>query len=713
MARLSLHTGAQLKAPKLLTISLLAGAIATANSAVAATAEKEFLLEELEVNGRQHSGYLLKQSQSATKLSLDVFDTPQSVTVVGRGQIDDFALTDIRDLLDTVPGINVERTETDRVNYTARGFEIDSFQIDGITQSFQSRRTSSDRDTAAFERVEVVRGANGLMTGVGNPSATVNMVRKRPTDDTQISLAASAGSWDDLRFELDAAGQLGERLGARAVVVKQDAESYLDRYQKDKQLFYGVLDFDISENSKITVGHSLESSDSDSPLWGSLPLYYSDGSATDFDTSTSTSSDWSYWNTETQQSFVEWDQRLNERWNLKAIYTRTEVDEDTNLFYVYGTPDADTGLGLTGYGSEYLLDSSEDSIDAYIDGEFNLGGRSHQLVVGASRSEYDYQESSLYDYSTGNGFPAMPALEQWDGNTPLPTFSDGATGSDVSSELTSIYASARFSLSDDLHLITGARSVDWQARGESYGTGQDSDADEVVPYLGATFAFADHYSVYASYSEVFTPQSEQDISGRALDPITGESSEVGLKARFFDERLLTTVSYFDTEQRNLAVNQGINPTTGRALHTAADGVNSKGYEIEVSGELFTGLQTSLGYTDLSIDGDNTVEDYTPEQLLKLSASYQISDFKVGASLNWQSDTSRVQRSDADGNALITSEQDSYALLNLMASYSFTEKLSAAVNAYNVTDEKYLSSLYRPQSYYGAPRSVSASVNYKF
>lgn len=700
-----------MRTPSILPLSLLTSAILCAN---AQSADKDpLLMEELEVNGQQNDGYLIKESRSATKLSLDLFDTPQSISIVGRDQIDDFALTDIRDLLDTVPGVTVERTETDRVTYAARGFEIDSFQIDGISQSFRSRRTSSDRDTAVFERVEVIRGANGLMTGVGNPSATVNMVRKRPTDNTQVSVGATAGSWHDLRIELDASGQLSERVGARAVAVKHTADSYLDRYEKDKELFYGVVDFDITDNSKLTLGHSFENSDSDSPLWGSLPLYYSDGSATDFDTNTSTSSDWSFWNSETQQSFIELDQRLSENWNLLAIYTHTKIDEDSDLFYVYGTPDADTGLGLTGYGSEYLLDSDEDSLDIYIDGEFTLAGRSHQLVVGASRSEYDYQENSLYDYTTGNGFPAMPALENWDGNTPYPTFADGAAGSDTSSELNSIYASARFSITDDLHVLAGARSVDWQAEGESYGVSQDSNADEVVPYFGATFSFAGHYSLYASYSEVFTPQVEQDISGRSLDPITGESSEVGVKAKFFDERLQTSVSYFDTEQLNLAVSQGINPATGRAFYSAADGINSKGYEVEASGELFTGLQASLGYTDFNIDGDDTVADYTPEQLLKLSATYQLNDFKFGANLNWQSDITRVQQTDANGNATITSKQDAYALVNLMASYDISDKLTATVNAYNVTNEKHLSSLQRPQSYYGAPRSYSASINYSF
>jgi outer membrane receptor for ferric coprogen and ferric-rhodotorulic acid len=84
-----------------------------------------------------------------------------------------------------VTGVNVEKVETDRTYYNSRGFDITNFQVDGIGLPLIWGIQFGDLDTVLFERVEVVRGANSMMTGTGNPSATVNYVRKRPTDTFQ------------------------------------------------------------------------------------------------------------------------------------------------------------------------------------------------------------------------------------------------------------------------------------------------------------------------------------------------------------------------------------------------------------------------------------------------------------------------------------------------------------------------------------------------
>lgn len=84
-----------------------------------------------------------------------------------------------------------------------------------------------------------------------------------------------------------------DKLRGRTVVVKQNKESYLGRYANDKTVVYGVVEGDVTDSTLLTLGYSLQQSDSDSPMWGALPLYYTDGSQTDYDVSTSTSSDWS------------------------------------------------------------------------------------------------------------------------------------------------------------------------------------------------------------------------------------------------------------------------------------------------------------------------------------------------------------------------------------------------------------------------------------
>ncbi|SUC78175.1 Fe(III)-pyochelin receptor [Providencia stuartii] len=61
--------------------------------------------------------------------------------------------------------------------YYVRGFQIDSFEIDGVP-ALLGNMASSPQDMAVYERVEILRGSNGLLHGMGNPAATVNMVRK-------------------------------------------------------------------------------------------------------------------------------------------------------------------------------------------------------------------------------------------------------------------------------------------------------------------------------------------------------------------------------------------------------------------------------------------------------------------------------------------------------------------------------------------------------
>jgi len=132
--------------------------------------------------------YKSQPSSAATKLDLTPRQTPQSISTITRAQLDDFHLDSVNDALKMATGIQVQEVETDRTYYTARGFDITNFQYDGIGIPFVYGNVEGDIDTAVFERVEVIRGANGLMSGTGNPSATINFVRS-PTAHREAETA--------------------------------------------------------------------------------------------------------------------------------------------------------------------------------------------------------------------------------------------------------------------------------------------------------------------------------------------------------------------------------------------------------------------------------------------------------------------------------------------------------------------------------------------
>lgn len=707
--------------------TVLAVAIASALFSAGSKAADDSKMERIEVTGSRSQGYLVDQNSSATKLDLSLQDTPQAISILSVEQLQDFRLSTINLALDQVAGVNVERIETDRTYYNARGFDITNFQVDGLGLPFTGGGIEGDLDTALFDRIEVIRGANGLMSGVGNPSATVNMVRKRPGNDFAASVTASYGSWANTRVEGDVQGALTEGLNARAVLVNEDKNSYLDRYNHEKTVGYVVVSAELGEQTQVTFGHSAQDSQGNGGMWGALTLHAGDGSRIAYDRSASTSADWSYWQVKDNRSFVEVAHQFNHDWRLVSAYQLMHVTEDSNLFYVYVSApngiDPMTGLGTTGYGSFYGKDETTQMGDLYLQGKFSLVGRQHEVVTGLNIADRDFSDLSLYDYTTGNGFPAMPALTAWDGNTPRPTFKDNQNGSVVDADQSAFYGVVRWDLADSLKLITGARWIDAQVHGSAYGVDQTTEDQGVVPYVGAVWQPVPNVSLYASHTAIFQPQKERDEHRELLPAVDGKAMELGLKASLFDDKALLSVAAFDIEQQHLAVFDKTITDPVHGLYQAyrsADGINSKGLELELTGSLTEQLQLSGSFTSIKIEGDDLVKGYTPERVAKIAAVYQLTQLpgaRVGVNYRWQSAISRLQGQVATvyqnaGQDIVTT-QSSYGLLGLMASYDITAQWQVQLNANNVTDETYLNSLYWAQAYYGAPTNYSLSVSYQF
>ncbi|RYE95552.1 MAG: TonB-dependent siderophore receptor, partial [Oxalobacteraceae bacterium] len=177
-------------------------AIASSAPEPAKTATDPQRSEDIVVTARTEGSedYTVKAQSTATRLPLSLRQTPQSVSVVTRAQIDDFQLNDVNALLATVPGVNVQAQESDRFYYSARGFDIQTFQVDGIGLPFAFEVQTGSIDTAIYDHIEVVRGAPGLLSSTGNPSAVVNFVRKRPSKTFKTSTSAQYGSFDALRL---------------------------------------------------------------------------------------------------------------------------------------------------------------------------------------------------------------------------------------------------------------------------------------------------------------------------------------------------------------------------------------------------------------------------------------------------------------------------------------------------------------------------------
>ncbi|HLO67355.1 MAG TPA: TonB-dependent siderophore receptor, partial [Holophaga sp.] len=622
--------------------------------------------------------------------------------------MEDFQMASALDALDTVTGVRVERVETDRTYFTARGFDITNFQYDGASAPFANGLLLGDLDTALFDRVEVVRGANGLTSATGYPSATVNLVRKRPTRELQASAALGAGSWGRARADVDLSGPLsaGGSVRGRFVAAAEGGDSYLDRLSSRKHALYGVLEADLGASTRVTGGFLAQRKKTDGGLWGALPLAYTDGSPTAYARSTSTAADWVRWDNRDAQGFLELAHTLAPGWTFKATWTRRKQEGDDKLFYVYGTPDRATGLGLYAYPSLYAGTTTQDALDASLKGEFSLFGRTHALVLGAQHATADVEDVS--HYGRGIGTP-LPDLATWDGRYPEPLFDASVDGGSVHDTRTTGYAAARFSLAEGAGLLVGAAWTRQRTRGLAYGVDRYRSDGRATPYLGLTWEAAPAHTLYASYAEIFNPQSEVDRAQRRLEPVRGGSLEAGLKSSWLGGRVQTTFAAFRTTQSNLAESDGY--VGIQAVYKGVDTV-SRGLEAEVAGDVTRDLQVNAGATILKLEnaGGGEARTFIPRRTVQAGATWRLPFLpkaKVGANVAWKS---AIRREEGPG---ITLRQEACALVNLMAKYDFTPSLSGAVNVENATDEKYLTSLYWSQGFYGAPANMRVSLSWRY
>jgi outer membrane receptor for ferric coprogen and ferric-rhodotorulic acid len=661
-------------------------------------------------DGGPSVGYQGKPVSSTTRLGLSDKQTPQAITVVTREQMDDFKLNSVKEALRSAPSVTVEQFETDRTAFTSRGFKIENFEYDGMGLPFSGGVLVGEQDMTEFEQVDVLHGANGLMSGAGDPSATVNLVRKRPTDTFQAKIDASAGSWDNRRLALDVSGPLTDsgNVRGRLITAHDKGNSYLDHYSHEVNVTAGLLAFDLSDADTLTVGFSQQDSYSNGSTWGGLPIADYAGNRIHYSSrSASVGQPWTYWNIQTQRAFAELTHAFENGWSSKITLTGTRQHSDTKMLYAIPIT-ADT---VAAYINRTTSKENQVTGEAQLSGPFNLLGREHELTLGANYGRLHHTERGHYRTSSGNQVENLADVLAGNVVEPAMNYTDDLNTQLFTDRQKSLFAGARFSLADDLHWIAGARMLSADGDGLGYGSPHDTRVHgKVTPYTGLVYDLTPQWSLYTSWTEIFKPQYLRSTAGGIIEPLEGKSMEVGVKGRLLDERLGVSAAVFKTEQQNVAeaTSQIVN---GQYVYRGVD-YKSRGVELEANGEALPGLSIAGGYTYVHIEDNNgeKARQYVPTHSVRGSLTYRLPGLphaKIGSRVQWQSSTQ------VDSNSRV--QQDAYALVDLMASYDFDDHWSTSLNLNNVTNQKYLLSLYQAagSTNYGAPRNLTASVSWKY
>lgn len=707
--------------PRPFKLTVIACAICYANLTYAQDSEVQALqtiqvkASNAEQSSEQTKAYNVKNSSSATKLNIEAKETPQTINVVTRQQIEDFGLTSTRDVLRNTPGVTVSNQETERTTYMARGFEISNILTDGVGFPLSGYNyNNTNPDTYFYDRVEVVKGADSLTNAFGDPSATINNIRKRPTQEFQASGGVSYGSWDTQRYEADVSGAIipSGKVRGRIMGYEQTGDSYLDRYSSEKNGFAGIIEADLTDSTLLTAGYSQEQNKPNANNWGSLPLLDANGKQISYDRSYNPNPDWAHWDNETQNAFVELKQKINDLWTAKLTYNYLDTKHNSRLLYYYGYPKADgSGVSLTPWGGQEHQEKH--AVDFNLEGTYKLFNQEHEASLG-----YSYVRSHQQDkQSTGtinDSNVIKSTTTDWASWTPQSiTWSDFTEAANYKQNINSIYAATRLHLNEDLKLLLGANYVQAESKGESYGSPMSYSESKVSPYVGLTYNFTPEYTGYMSYTSIFRPQTGIDKdTNQALKPIEGKSYEMGVKSSWLDDRLTGTLSVFKTEQNNYPLRNSDGNPLNRKVPTSD--LESQGVEVGLAGQITDNVNLSFGYAQFSIkDTKNGGEarTYNPNQTLNLLTTYTppvLPKLKVGAGLQWQDGIKLY-----DSNVNSTIKQDAYTLVNLMASYEFNDHITLQANGNNIFDKKYLNSFPDGQAFYGAPANYTVAVKFKY
>ncbi len=680
--------------------------------------------EEIVVTGTYT---LPNKIDTATGLGLTIQETPQSVSVMTAQRILDQNLITVKDVITNAVGVSANEVDDVRNSFYARGFQIRNTQVDGVPAAWTLAGGNGETsiDVSIYERIEVVRGATGLLSGAGDPSASVNLVRKH-ADATDLTgyVNASIGSWNTWRVSGDIGGALDAdgRIRARLVGRYEEGDYFIDIQQRKKWVLYGVVEADLTDSTLVRVGMSHQDSKPGGATWGALPTFYTDGTLTDLPRSQTTAADWTYWNTTNQNIFATVRQEFGDRWNLTVNYNRLKTTGDTQLLYLYGAVDKATGTmdGTNPYKSKG--NSIQNSIDAQLKGEVTLFGRDHEVVLGALHSVLKRHTDNFV--APTPWLTDVPVIGQNGVPYPEPVWGTTAVRNEQERiKQTGYYGAFRLNVADPFKVILGGRIASWKQTGFAWsGTSDYGDDNVFIPYVGALYDITSNHRIYASFTKIFQPQNLYDRQQRLLDPLNGAAYEVGLKSNFFGDALQTSIALFRIEQDNVGQIDGPEIVLNGQLfqpYRAVEGVTSKGFELEATGQPMPGWNVNASYSQFKIEDaqGNNVNTDQPRKLLKIFTTYDLpgvlTGLTIGGGVNYRSKAYSDGTNPGTG-AAFRFQQDGYTLVSLMARYAVTEQLQLQGNIENLFDKKYYSQAGSFSQYrYGAPRNFMISANYRF
>ena len=643
-------------------------------------------------------GYRAKNAATATKTDTPLSEIPQSVTVVTRDQIVDQGAINLQDALNYAAGVRPDAYGLDSRSDSVRiRGSLPDVYLDGLRQAYGYYTSTTRTEPYTLERLEVLRGPSGMLFGSGTVAGIVNMVGKRPLQETQREVGVQFGSFGRKQIQADLTGALSadRDWSYRLIALQRKSDTQVDHVPDDRSLLAPSLTWRPSAATSLTLQAMWQKDKSGSTSqffpWegtllpnpnGRLPTSRFIGEPGDRYDSERKSIGWLF------------EHKFDDTWTVRQNFRLAHNENDS--LYRYGdsfsTPggwfaDPVVKRLLGRYTSSSLTQTRIAALDNHVEGHFATGDVRHTLLAGADFS------NQREDTASGFGVDSIDAY--------APIYGTG-TDPERSALPRTRQRNAGIYLQDQIKwnnwiLLAGLR----HDRATATADGSDDRKDSATTQrYGVMYALPSGWSPYVSYAESFTPQSPR--RGQTFGALRGEQWELGVKYEPKERAVAFNAAVYDLREKNQITSPA--PEVFNQLGKT----KTRGLELEAQGSIGRNLDVIANYTYTDVDA---LIEGLPKNQASFWTKYRfamagINGFSAGAGV-------RLLSSFTDRSAGPGPRVPGVALVDLVLAYE-TAQWRYALNVNNLTDKTYYSTcLSRGDCWVGSRRNVVASATYRF
>jgi iron complex outermembrane recepter protein len=670
--------------------------------------------EEIEIiatGEAEKDGYNVPNSSTGTRTDTLVRDVPQSIQIVPQQVLRDRQVNRLDDALSNVAGVTPEFSAGPAVYYKIRGFGL-SDSNSSLRDGLPDPGVGDLVELANVDRVEVLKGPASVLFGFGSPGGSINIITKRPSSEPFYGIDATVGNYSFYRGEVDLSGPLN---GAKTVLYRfntayRNSGSFVDSYSSESLSISPVISVEIGETKLNFSADYIETRDTGIgfgvPTVGTI--FNNPNGEIPRDRNLTEPTD--EIDGETTRIGYELEHKFNDNWSLrnafrygfrnyKATQTRPRSLEADNRTISRSFELTDQNW------TNYTLTTN-------VVGNFSTGSIEHQLLFGVDLNRYIGATPRYASAEAASIDIFDPIYGQ-----PREEFNFEASNEATTDSL-GIYLQDRIAITENFKVLLGGRFDTFKQVSQDFLANAESSLTDsaLSPRVGIVYQPITPISIYASYISSFTPAQGTFLFGSILQndfkPERGKQYEIGVKADLND-RLSATLAFYDLTRTNALVTD----PNDENLQIQTGEQNSKGIELDLTGEILPGWDIFAGYayTDASITEDTTFEVGSrlvsvPDHAFNVWTTYEIQQGKLqglgfGLGLFFVGDRA--------GDLPNTYEIPSYLRTDAAIFYK-RDRFRTALNFKNLFDIDYYEIGYSGSRVdYGEPFTVQGSVSWQF